>query len=344
MAYTWTNKTKTGGVGLTGKIVQKGKDDFPLMYANDLDWANVEVENGVNLNTTDDLLDYIKGGNGTINGRIDELELSNAGYEIRCDKSVCYVGDIIGQGYQNQKLPVSIYKNGTLLSWTNAYTEGITFDSNNFTKPSGGNDLIHWSTSDCYLQGEANKIGTYVFNFKKGGVNIASFMLTVLMKPLESYHTTIYISSQTKPTTPTGGSYNFSTKAFTAPSGWATSITGLTGTIWFSSGTVFSDSNTSPVWSEPCMYITSETVLKDDEHRVREVAVYKVACGPYTYGNTQYQETVPPKPTTQNLYTFNADSTLDSFTPPSGWHKEPEAAIAAYKNSLTNSVEDQIKK
>lgn len=345
MAYTWTNKTKTGGVGLTGKIVQKGKDDFPLMYANDLDWANVEVESGVNLNTTDDLLDYIKGGNGTINGRIDELELSNAGYEIRCDKSVCYVGDIVGQGYQNQKLPVSIYKNGTLLSWTNAYTEGITFDSNNFTKPSGGNDLIHWSTSDCYLQGEANKIGTYVFNFKKGDVNIASFMLTVLMKPLESYHTTIYISSQTKPTTPTGGSYNFSTKAFTAPSGgWSTSITGLTGTIWFSSGTVFSDSNTSPVWSEPCMYITSETVLKDDEHRVREVAVYKVACGPYTYGNTQYQETVPPKPTTQNLYTFNADSTLDSFTPPSGWHKEPEAAIAAYKNSLTDSAEDQIKK
>lgn len=344
MAYTWTNKTKTGGVGLTGKIVQKGKDDFPLMYASDLDWANVEVESGVNLNTTDDLLDYIKGGNGTINGRIDELELSNAGYEIRCDKSVCYVGDTVGQGYQNQKLPVSIYKNGTLLSWTNAYTEGITFDSNNFTKPSGGNDLIHWSTSDCYLQGEANKIGTYVFNFKKGDVNIASFMLTVLMKPLESYHTTIYISSQTKPTTPTGGSYNFSTKAFTAPSGWYTSITGLTGTIWFSSGTVFSDSNTSPVWSEPCMYITSETVLKDDEHRVREVAVYKVACGPYTYGNTQYQETVPPKPTTQNLYTFNADSTLDSFTPPSGWHKEPEAAIAAYKNSLTNSAEDQIKK
>ena len=344
MAYTWTNKTKTGGVGLTGKIVQKGKDDFPLMYANDLDWANVEVESGVNLNTTDDLLDYIKGGTSAIIGRIDELELSNAGYEIRCDKSVCYVGDIVGQGYQNQKLPVSIYKNGTLLSWTNAYTEGITFDSNNFTKPSGGNDLIHWSTSDCYLSGTANKIGTYVFNFKKGDVNIASFMLTVLMKPLESYHTTIYISSQTKPTTPTGGSYNFSTKAFTAPSGWSTSITGLTGTIWFSSGTVFSDSNTNPVWSEPCMYITSETVLKDDEHRVREVAVYKVACGPYTYGNTQYQETVPPKPTTQNLYTFNADSTLDSFTPPSGWHKEPEAAIAAYKKSLTDSAEDQIKK
>lgn len=114
-------------------------------------------------------------------------------------------------------------------------------------------------------------------------------MLTVLMKPLESYHTTIYISSQTKPTTPTGGSYNFSTKAFTAPSGgWSTSVTGLTGTIWFSSGTVFSDSNTNPVWSEPCMYITSETVLKDDEHRVREVAVYKAACGPYTYNGTSH--------------------------------------------------------
>ena len=53
------------------------------MSAGDLDWDGVEVESGVELNTTDDLLDYIKGGNGTINGRIDELELSNAGYEIR---------------------------------------------------------------------------------------------------------------------------------------------------------------------------------------------------------------------------------------------------------------------
>jgi len=67
------------------------------MSAGDLDWDGVEVESGVELNTTDDLLDYIKGGNSSIIGRIDELELSNAGYEIRCDKSVCYVGDTLSR-------------------------------------------------------------------------------------------------------------------------------------------------------------------------------------------------------------------------------------------------------
>lgn len=330
MAYTWTNKTKTGGVGLTGKIVQKGKDDFPLMYANDLDWANVEVESGINLNTTDDLLDYIKGGNSSIIGRIDELELSNAGYEIRCDKSVCYVGDIVGQGYQNQRLPVSIYKNGTLLSWTDAYTDGITFDSNNFTKPSGGNDLIHWSTSDCYLQGEANKIGTYVFNFKKDNVNIASFMLTVLMKPLESYHTTIYISSQTKPITPTGGSYNFSTKAFTAPSGWSTSINGLTSPIWFSNGSVFSDSGSNPVWSEPCMYFDHDMISV--EHQSRNVAVYLTTSSDVTQANTPSGGTYDWSNDTWTVPKTSANANTY-------WSKTPAASINAYLEGINTNAE-----
>lgn len=106
MAYTWTNKTKTGGVGLTGKIVQKGKDDFPLMYANDLDWANVEIESGVNLNTTDDLLDYIKSAKttNTLTWTDEDLESATTGYELRCNQSVCYKGDTLSN------VPITIWK------------------------------------------------------------------------------------------------------------------------------------------------------------------------------------------------------------------------------------------
>lgn len=58
MEYTW-NTTKEGGVGVTGKLVQTGSGEFPLLYAKDLDWTNVNVGNGITLKTTDDLLNYI---------------------------------------------------------------------------------------------------------------------------------------------------------------------------------------------------------------------------------------------------------------------------------------------
>ena len=332
MAYTWTNKTKTGGVGLTGKIVQKGKDDFPLMYANDLDWANVEVENGVNLNTTDDLLDYIKGGNSGIIGRINELELSNAGYEIRCDKSVCYVGDTLS------RVPVWVYKNGTLLSWPDIQADGITLKSP-ITKPTGANDLIQFTSNGQWLNGTANKAGAYVFEFVKGAgtaseVCVASFMLTVLMKPLGSYQTTIYISSQSKPETPTGGSYDFGSKSFTAPTGWSTSTTGLSTPIWFSTGTVFSDGDTTPTWSEPCIYMDSEIVNTENEYRVKEVVLYKACCGPYTDSSSNtHTKVIPAAPTSTRCYTFNINPANDQFVTPSGWHETPEAAIEQYKNN-----------
>ena len=145
MAYTW-NTDRTGGVGITSKITQKGVDEFPLMYANDLDWADVEIESGVTLKKTDDLLDYIKGNNSSIIGRIDNVELANAGYEVRCEKSVCYVGDVLKSGSLNY-IPLYIYKNGTLLSgWSQISAEGITLKTP-YTKPTSGNDIITFSNT-----------------------------------------------------------------------------------------------------------------------------------------------------------------------------------------------------
>ena len=123
---------------------QFGLPEFPLMYANDLDWADVEIESGVTLKKTDDLLDYIKGNNSSIIGRIDEVELANAGYEVRCEKSVCYVGDVLKSGSLNY-IPLYIYKNGTLLNgWSQISAEGITLKTP-YTKPTSGNDIITFS-------------------------------------------------------------------------------------------------------------------------------------------------------------------------------------------------------
>lgn len=154
-------------------------------------------------------------------------------------------------------------------------------------------------------------------------------MLTVLMKPLESYHTTIYISSQTKPTTPTGGSYNFSTKAFTAPSGWSTSVTGLSTPIWFSTGTVFSDNTDTPSWSEPCMYFDHDMI--DIEHHTRNVTVYLTTSSNVLQAGTPYGGTY--------------DWTNDTWTTPKTsqnsnqyWSKTPAASIEAYLQGLGNAV------
>ena len=109
-------------------------------------WADVEIESGVTLKKTDDLLDYIKGNNSSIIGRIDNVELANAGYEVRCEKSVCYVGDVLKSGSLNY-IPLYIYKNGTLLSgWSQISAEGITLKTP-YTKPTSGNDIITFSNT-----------------------------------------------------------------------------------------------------------------------------------------------------------------------------------------------------
>lgn len=173
-----------------------------------------------------------------------------------------------------------------------------------------------------------------MFEFVKGAgtaseVCIASFMLTVLIKPLGSYQTTIYISSQSKPETPTGGSYNFDSKVFTAPTGWSTSITGLSTPIWFSTGTVFSDNTETPSWSEPCMYFDHDMV--DIEHHTRNVAVYLTTSSNVLQAGTPYGGTY--------------DWTNDTWTTPKTsqnsnqyWSKTPAASIEAYLQGLGNAV------
>lgn len=324
-------------------MVPAGVDPYPLLSAGSLSWDGVEVGN-TTLYTTDDLLDYIKGGNSSIIGRIDELELSNAGYEVRCNKSVCYVGDTL-----NREL-VHIYKNGTELDWNGIQTDGITLKSP-ITKPSGAIDLIQFTSNGQWLDGTANVAGTYIFEFMKDSVCIASFRFIVLIPTYKSATITVYKSSDTLPLKPVGVSYNFNSNPASinvGESDWSTSTTGLTGTIWFCTGHVNEANPSTVLWNEPCIYLNSKIVNTENEYRVKEVAIYKAARGPYTetVNGTQitYNKVIPAKPTTTGCYTFALDPANDSFQAPSGWFTEPEAAIEAYKgNAQNNSFKDNYR-
>ena len=60
----------------------------------------------------------------------------------------------------------------------------------------------------------------------------------------------IYKSSDTKPSTPTGGYFNFDTEEFTAPSGWSKTEP-TSGIIWMSWGTFSIEAPNSPSWGTP---------------------------------------------------------------------------------------------
>lgn len=69
----------------------------------------------------------------------------------------------------------------------------------------------------------------------------------------------IYIESETKPNTPTGGSYNFETKELTPPAGWSKDA--LTGNnAWFSAR-VFYKNGTETAWSEPKPAASADVTL-----------------------------------------------------------------------------------
>lgn len=65
-----------------------------------------------------------------------------------------------------------------------------------------------------------------------------------------------------KPVKPNGGSYDFSTNTFNPPSGWQTNFDGLTGTIWTSFATFYSD-NTNNGWCEPFIYTNFDDIFNN---------------------------------------------------------------------------------
>lgn len=74
------------------------------------------------------------------------------------------------------------------------------------------------------------------------------------------YQAQIFKRSASTPATPTGGSYNFTTKVFTAPAGgWSSAPTGAGTDPWYSSTAVFSvygntGTDSTPTWESPGLF------------------------------------------------------------------------------------------
>ena len=324
MSYLW-NTDKTGGVALTSKIVQKGVDNFKLMSAGNLDWDGVTMSNGTPLHSTDDLLDYIDNNSGT-SYTDDDIRDAMTSYELRCPISVCYQGESFSM---NPAIEVwkRVGQEWTQLSWNDMIEEEL---STTVSIPTSANNIFVWSSSARCLNGTANKGGVYRLNLVKNGDVVAYISIVVLLKALSSYHVTVYKSSQSAPDAPTGGSYNFTTKAFTAPTGWSTSLDGLSTPIWFSNGSVFSDGETNPTWSTPCMYFDHETL--NIEHQSRNVAVYLTTSSDVIQANTPSGGTYDWSNDTWTVPKTSANASTY-------WSKTPAASIDAYLGSIDTSAE-----
>lgn len=343
--YNW-NISQSGNIRLTGKMVPAGVDPYPLLSAGSLDWDGVEIESGKSLNTTDDLLNYIKSvkTTNTLTWTDEDLESATTGYELRCNKSVCYKGDTLSN------VPITIWKsNGSQyveIDYETATSSDYQLSLVEERPDVSASILLTWNASKSSLSGTVNYVGPYVFKLMKGtganAVEVARHVLTVLTPLYKTKVVYVYKHSDSTITTvPVGGTYNFSTGILNPTpdsNSWSTSPSGLTGPIWVSSGFVSEESPNNISWNLPSIYLTHELTSVEDDHMVKEFAVYKAAVGPYT--TTENNQTVqhnkqkPAAPIDTNCYSFSTNT----FTPPTGWFNEPEAAIAAYKDNQSDST------
>jgi hypothetical protein len=123
----------------------------------------------------------------------------------------------------------------------------------------------------------------------------------------------IYIRASSAPSTPTGGSYNFTTQTLTAPAGWSSAIPAGTDPVYTSravasvQGTTGTDSTLT--WSAAVLSIQNGTNGTDGETGPRTAQIYY-------YYNTP-QASAPTAPTTAQVsYNFNTSTPSISA---SGW-------------------------
>lgn len=117
--------------------------------------------------------------------------------------------------------------------------------------------------------------------------------------PIKTKLLQIYMSSDTMPVTPTGGSYSFTDDTLTVPTGWSGSPDGLASPIWMSYGSVTSNVD-GITWSVPVCI--SGSVVDGILKRCYVAIVYRT------------METQPETPT-GGSYDFDSGT----FIPPDGW-------------------------
>ena len=326
---------KASGIQFPAMLTQKNGQRYKMVSAEDIAW-NVEMKDGFLINDTDDLLNYISKTSSTTEEIVNKTFTT---YRIDCDVTVCYEGD---KFEQNPAIRVYKITDGvsTLLSYEDVLNN-LLIPSTNST---ASTCIIKYDEEGQYLNGIA-ETGIHTLSLKREDTVVARLQITVLSRPESVHSTTIYTESQTIPKTPVGGSYEDG--VFIAPIGWTTDVMSLNqdNTIWFSTGTVFSNNNTA-IWSAPCMYITKEAVQNTDKYYSNGVAVYKVVSTKklvyeynedtfiYEYKLVTNTDPVLPPDNQEGDYEFSTGV----ITAPSEWEISPQKAVEQYFESIEQLI------
>ena len=334
--YTYNHQEqKASGIQFPAMLTQKNGQRYKMVSAEDIAW-NVEMKDGSLINDTDDLLNYISKTSSTTEEIVNKTFTT---YRIDCDVTVCYEGD---KFEQNPAIRVYKITDGvsTLLSYEDVLNN-LLIPSTNST---ASTCIIKYDEEGQYLNGIA-ETGIHILSLKREDTVVARLQITVLSRPERVHSTTIYTESQTIPKTPVGGSYEDG--VFIAPIGWTTDVMSLNqdNTIWFSTGTVFSNNNTA-IWSAPCMYITKEAVQNTDKYYSNGVAVYKVVSTKklvyeyneetfvYEYKLVTNTDPVLPPDNQEGDYEFSTGI----ITAPSEWEVSPQKAVEQYFESIEQLI------
>ena len=334
--YTYNHQEqKASGIQFPAMLTQKNGQRYKMVSAEDIAW-NVEMKDGSLINDTDDLLNYISKTSSTTEEIVNKTFTT---YRIDCDVTVCYEGDKF-----EQNPAIRVYKIidgvSTLLSYEDVLNN-LLIPSTNST---ASTCIIKYDEEGQYLNGIA-ETGIHILSLKREDTVVARLQITVLSRPESVHSTTIYTESQTIPKTPVGGSYEDG--VFIAPIGWTTDVMSLNqdNTIWFSTGTVFSNNNTA-IWSAPCMYITKEAVQNTDKYYSNGVAVYKVVSTKklvyeynedtfiYEYKLVTNTDPVLPPDNQEGDYEFSTGV----ITAPSEWEISPQKAVEQYFESIEQLI------
>lgn len=334
--YTYNHQEqKASGIQFPAMLTQKNGQRYKMVSAEDIAW-NVEMKDGSLINDTDDLLNYISKTSSTTEEIVNKTFTT---YRIDCDVTVCYEGD---KFEQNPAIRVYKITDGvsTLLSYEDVLNN-LLIPSTNST---ASTCIIKYDEEGQYLNGIA-ETGIHILSLKREDTVVARLQITVLSRPERVHSTTIYTESQTIPKTPVGGSYEDG--VFIAPIGWTTDVMSLNqdNTIWFSTGTVFSNNNTA-IWSAPCMYITKEAVQNTNKYYSNGVAVYKVVSTKklvyeyneetfvYEYKLVTNTDPVLPPDNQEGDYEFSTGV----ITVPSEWEISPQKAVEQYFESIEQLI------
>lgn len=332
MAHNWKT-TKEGGVGLTSKIVQSGSGTFPLMYAKDLDWAGVNVDDDTVLNTTDDLLDYISG----VSKKAVHEEVSITTYKIYDAATNASFETVQYNKYQ----PITLNIVRAINGGESNLSIGEQFDDHKKQLLDFNGNLL----SEIYLEDKDNIVdendkikaglsaGIKTISIKStdGDYVLASFVLTIIPQVDKAYMFDFYTATTTEDAPAKPENAKKKNGVWTKPTGWkfmeemTDEIADKNKFIWMSNVLMegSDDDMHQKSATDPVRFIREIDIINDYKETTSFAATIFRAAKKGT--TPSWAGTAP----TGGSFNY----TTKTLTPPTDWKKSMSEAVTAYGGS-----------